>query len=471
MCTDGFEIGSRPGGLGGGSASPFLSDIAEIVVTGQAEEDNFGFTAAAGDRAGASHLLNRGRGWEAQAVVAEFGQKSRLEDFTCAREAGEDGRIRVLEKEIVGVFQEPVFGAEQGFEGRSQESGLRGVGRNHVGMSTGLWKAQPGEAFGPILGAAVMMVGQKGGEIGVGELSGSPRGRKSLDERQRDQRFEAAKGFQGGRVIAHQDSPQAVASGYSLVSEEMNQANAGADLAGEWTVRLPAGQSMKIRAQQIGDQAGIAAIILGTALTKTPLGALDDVGVQNVDLGIAALGKEIQQQGMCSFDANDAILGAHAKAVAGSIELVETRHRMLDFKVMQRGGALIDEIGGMFTCTPINPKVYLHKNLLVKETWHPAAWIVQVFLLQRSQRNTFLTNERIDLEDDPQAALAALETRGLSLQVSQCRRGRLSQDWHPYTLSTPFSWTCIEYKLTGDEIGYRRPAHRLFIHRAVRARG
>jgi RHS repeat-associated protein len=86
----------------------------------------------------------------------------------------------------------------------------------------------------------------------------------------------------------------------------------------------------------------------------------------------------------------------------------------------------------------------------VKETWQPAAWIVQVFLLQRSQRNTFLTEEQIDLEDDPQAALAAHEVRGLSLQVSQCRRGRLSQDWHPYALSTPFSWACIEYKLTGE---------------------
>jgi hypothetical protein len=117
---------------------------------------------------------------------------------------------------------------------------------------------------------------------------------------------------------------------------------------------------------------------------------------------------------------------------------------------------LIGEIDGMFTCAPINSKVYLPINLLVNANWRPTAWIVQVFLLQRSQRNTFLTSERMDLEDDPQVALAALELRGLWLQVSQCRRGRLGQDWHPLALSTPFSWACIEYKLTGERRATRR---------------
>jgi len=58
--------------------------------------------------------------------------------------------------------------------------------------------------------------------------------------------------------------------------------------------------------------------------------------------------------------------------------------------------------------------------------------------------------ERIGLEDDPHVALAAQVNRGLLLQASQYRRGRSGEDWHPFTLSTPFSWACTEYKLTGE---------------------
>jgi RHS repeat-associated protein len=59
--------------------------------------------------------------------------------------------------------------------------------------------------------------------------------------------------------------------------------------------------------------------------------------------------------------------------------------------------------------------------------------------------------ERSGLEDDPQVALAALAKTGLLFQASPSRRGRLGEDWHPYTLSTPFSWACTEYNLTGED--------------------
>jgi RHS repeat-associated protein len=61
-----------------------------------------------------------------------------------------------------------------------------------------------------------------------------------------------------------------------------------------------------------------------------------------------------------------------------------------------------------------------------------------------------LTKERIGLEDDPHVALAALAKSGLYLQAGQFRRGRSGEDWHPFTLSTPFYLACIENKLTGE---------------------
>jgi hypothetical protein len=109
----------------------------------------------------------------------------------------------------------------------------------------------------------------------------------------------------------------------------------------------------------------------------------------------------------------------------------------------------IHEKGGMLLRAPVDSKVYLHTNLLSVKRWRPAEWIVLVFLLRRSRRDTFLTKERISLEDDPHVALAALARNGLSLQASQFRRGRLGEDWHPFTLSTPFYLACKEYKLTG----------------------
>lgn len=58
-----------------------MDDIAELLVAGDAEEDDFGFAAAPGDWAGTGDLLNGSRRGEALAVVAELGEQGRLEQL------------------------------------------------------------------------------------------------------------------------------------------------------------------------------------------------------------------------------------------------------------------------------------------------------------------------------------------------------------------------------------------------------
>jgi len=220
------------------------------------------------------------------------------------------------------------------------------------------------------------MGSNKVGELGIGELRSGLRGGEGLNESQCDEGIETAEDIQGGGIVAKQDRPKAIVGGNNLPSEKVDQTDTSADLTGERAVRAPGGKTVKIRAQQIGDQAGVRTIVFGAALTKTTLGALDHIGVQNVDLLVASLSEKIKDQGMSGFNADSTLLGRDAKAMAGSVNFDETGQVAIDLKIEKRVGKIVGEECSMLAGAPVDSKVYLHVDLLEEENGRPAEWIV-----------------------------------------------------------------------------------------------
>jgi len=75
----------------------------------------------------------------------------------------------------------------------------------------------------------------------------------------------------------------------------INQVDFGADLAGKQTIREPRLQSASIGAQHIRHDKGINGVRACSALAIAPLTALDNIGRDDVDLGVATVPKEIDQ--------------------------------------------------------------------------------------------------------------------------------------------------------------------------------
>jgi hypothetical protein len=103
--SNGAVVSDCPGRRVQGQASPLLNDMAEVAVTGLAEQHIRMLAAAFGEWAGACHRLQNGGCGVASAVITQLGKQSRSQQGASLGQTVIDLTIRVQPEELVQPSQ------------------------------------------------------------------------------------------------------------------------------------------------------------------------------------------------------------------------------------------------------------------------------------------------------------------------------------------------------------------------------
>jgi len=94
---------------------------------------------------------------------------------------------------------------------------------------------------------------------------------------------------------------------HDIAGQEVEVADFGAHLLQQEAARPPGIQMRTVSANELGNQCGIATVIFGATLTVTPLIAFDQVGRQNINLGITVRPQKVDQQVVRGFQPHHAL--------------------------------------------------------------------------------------------------------------------------------------------------------------------
>lgn len=170
-------VGPSAAGLQG-REGPDVADGRQALVLHLAVVDDQAFARGAGDRRGSCVGLERAGVGEAGAVVAELGEHAGAGEFAQAREAGDDGGVRVLGEGLSGCLGELVGGAAGRVQLQQDGLGLAAEGFFDGRELAKLLFAEVGLEFvGPRFDVALAAGGsQECVQAAAGELGGSGRG-------------------------------------------------------------------------------------------------------------------------------------------------------------------------------------------------------------------------------------------------------------------------------------------------------
>lgn len=326
---------------------------AQASVAGPSERDPAGLAGLSGDRGKAGIGGKLIGGQIAGAILAQLSQNLTGAELTCPREAHEDLTIlagRSIVADACGQVENA--GDERPENGNQGTNHLAlGLGFDGTGKALGCC-AQAGEEFVRAASAAVAVLGEEARKTFHAQTRGAVGCRVALEEGQRDGAVDVGEDRGSTGPEAFEQGAQLVGklqAGGNEVITATYQRTQGADRVrgrGEWPEAVP------ICAQEIGQQVGIAAIILGPIGAVARARGLDRVRVDGHDR-MTGCDQCIDNQPRGSFHSDGqiagcAVPGEPAFHVAQAL-LVVARLETVD----DRSAATIEDADGMRSAAPV----------------------------------------------------------------------------------------------------------------------
>ena len=377
---------------------------AQASVAGPSEADAAGFAGLAGsplERHWSERQWRRSEarvggelvgGEVAGAILAELGEDRRGADLAGAREAHQDPAVRHRGDVVTDAGRklgDPRHQRrEHGDEGSDHLALRLGLGRAGEALGRG---AQAGEQLLGAAPAAVAVLGEEGGEAPRPEPGGALRRGIPLEEGERDRAVDLGEDRRGA-------GPEAFEQGAQLVGE----LDAGGDAGGDEVVaaahqraqgadRVRGGreraEAVAVGAQemgQIGEQVGVAAVVLGARAAVARARRLHGVGVDR-DHRMAGGDERVDDQPRGPLE-RDRQLGGLPEPDQTPLERAQSVGVVPGLEAVgDRAGLAVDDADGVGRATPVQSHDESHSQILpVGVTLAPVGRIRGKLIVRRS---------------------------------------------------------------------------------------
>jgi len=333
--------GASPDAVTGGVVCELMEGLSQEGGTGPSPVYPGGVAAAFGDRSDPAVFLEVLCASEAGAIGAEGYEKSWGDDFAGTGEVSEEGGVGMGVDEVANGAVVCLEWIEEGAELCDEHVDLEDVGLDdgvvggegggllddpdalldEVGSSTGVAIVEFAHGLG-VDGLDVV----KGGPLGK-EIAGETRVKPSPDE------------FDGLREIGLEGGAEGVCEGLLLVDGLASVLDEEGELPGVFVVGEPGGESVAVEADEVEEELGVGAVVLGPAGVEGFSEAGEGFGVDGVEDEEVVFHQGVEERSSELFE-GDGDRSAAESPAKGSGPVVERFGGVLDDAVLRVGGVV-----------------------------------------------------------------------------------------------------------------------------------